>query len=307
MTCRGPLRRASHAIGAARPPGWIWPSLMLLMAAGGCSGEPPAANEIDVNYVVRCQSPGWETVVFLNDNPVQRMAGPAETRDVTVWVRQGANTVRFETQAIGPPAPGANVALLGLDAYEDFTETIAVLDDVPSDGAVHQKPAEFTGANAIAWRWEQADVLDGIDPQDRRDILTLVHRFVEALRSRDLGALVEIPVHYWTAAAAPEGLLPQTGWFGDRDRSQAEQVFAYDDYVVVAVPEEQIEWFVGRQSVMLTASVQRDEAGGPTLPPLVFAGHAPQPADDAATSQLAYRITQFHFIRLAGRWTMLTL
>lgn len=291
-------------------------SAAIVVSLVGCDEPAPeAAAPSQFFYAIEVESPGWDTLVYVNGNPVQRLgAERVDRRELTIWVRAGTNTVRIESTRTGQSAAAKQRCLVRFTQSTDVddsqqTEVIGQIDELPAELDRYEVEFEFDCPNDYRWAWQSSDAIGELGEADRAEIVGLIDALARTLREKDIDAMVSLPYPYWDSDSPQGDAASEEFGMTIEPRELAKTVFQYKDYVVVTTPSEQLSFVTGERTVMVCRDPQADpDAPHQQYYPLVlYAGKSAIETTEDGRPPLAFNHSQLHFIKRGGQWLMLSL
>ena len=291
-------------------------SAAIVVTLVGCDEPAPeAAAPSQFFYAVEVKSPGWDTLVYVNGNPVQRLgAEGADRRELTIWVRAGTNTVRIESTRTSQAAAAKQRCLVRFTQSADAddsqqTEIIGQIDESPADLDRYEVEFAFDCPNDYRWAWQSSDAIGEFGEADRAEIVELIDALALTLRDKDIDSMVSLPWPYWDSDSPQGDAASEEFSMTIEPRELAKTVFQYEDYVVVATPPEQLSFVTGEQTVMVCRDPQADPDSPRQqfYPLVIYAGKSAIETTEDDQPPLAFNHSQLHFIKRDGKWLILSL
>jgi len=167
-------------------------------------------------------------------------------------------------------------------------------DNRPLSARRSEKHFEFAAQVPVRWRWQDADDVGDLGPQDRAAIQAIINELAEAYRRRNWKAVKTTCVTWWIGSRPPANMAREDRRFDIIARF----LDTCKDYTVFMVPAESLRFDSGSKIVRVYAEDGPIISAGPVVRPVrgiigdAMAETQPRLGDGGA----------IHFLKLGGRW-----
>lgn len=267
-------------------------------------------------YGFNRESASWNPEVWINGQPALRLEGHGSILfwDSTHFVMDGENEVRISavrSKTIGrgfesmPPGFSFSEQTRAEDRIEHKEMHRFTIPNETGSELINES-FTFTASVPLRWKWQNADDLGDLSAQDRTDILALFHQLADAIRRYDAKQVRSLFAD-WQEGPSPrvqgEDVELSDPWDTNMDLLRGNPVFVTAD--------SELQFILGSKVVMLFCPGIEERFGGPDERPLVSSERVVpvginEPPGTKWEKQRETILQQLQFIRLNGRWCMLS-
>lgn len=128
-------------------------------------------------YYFNVAKAGWDTVVYINGNPICRAGSAASVvQEMSPWMKRGPNSIRITTKRLAAHAADCDIRFVKVtDATDPHAgETLNGIHESPAEADHYEIQFEVVVPRAPAtWLWQRAESLEVFTDADRARIAIL--------------------------------------------------------------------------------------------------------------------------------------
>lgn len=282
-------------------------SLLVLSFVQGCNKTSSSNWTIKKTYHLNILHAGWDTVVYINGNPVYRGGSSfSVVKDLTTWLKKGSNAVRIVTKRVSESIIASRCEIRFLQMTQGEPYSAEILDGIRYSPAEQDNyEFEFTVDcdNNTSWLWQNTDAISTVTDSDKKIISNLIKSLAVAFNKKDADSIFDQLIPVWGKEQCPEELLPPNIDCTDikiSAKKQLNQIFEYQDYTVTVSDENDWEYFYGKNTVMVSMKPVTDPQISNNI---IYAGHNNKKISNKMTFSISYN--SIHFVKLNNEWSML--
>ncbi|SCY18402.1 hypothetical protein [Desulfoluna spongiiphila] len=267
---------------------------------------------LSIIFLISCQKPknpqeiigfnipssGWNTIIYINDDPIQRTNGDSIFSTFSTWLVSGENKISYHATK----SQGTNLLPRNFDII--FIKQLLTGKQVKSEqvyGFSADHIAEFytdrftlNSNNANENALKQAESIKEFSDTDKNQIYILIEKYCALLRTKQTNQAFEFG----------EPLDPKYKNIKIKKLAlkQLNEILSVDNYIVKLSTIDQLEFVVGKSVVLVFL-----KNPGPiySRESIVFAGKNPESVNKTNNWNHGIFLDNAHFIKINGSWVML--
>lgn len=284
---------------------------LLVVIVGGCFSKCSnnvggGKTENHIYHTLTCgYANGWDLEVNLNGVPIHDSEKTSSSAGIDYFVVNGLNTLTVTATQLDDKEKiwGSLVITLwrgdDKNAYKDKLVDVNVA--YQNNGYRFAQSYNFNAAMPLTWTWQTASVVGKLSDSDRKEVLTEVGRFYDAIKSKDVERCLRLTEAFVEDMAKYEHKNKED--YAAALRSSFEKIFSDPDFNPELTKEDEILIEVGEKVVLVSGT--RDERN--EKKPLIYL--VPPHGEVNEKSFWSQRVVfkKLVLAKVAGRWRIVVI